>query len=186
MKRIYYFCLQLSAIAFAVSAIAHVASFFGDGIMLKGIAIALFFGLVLFAPFVWAADWAVRRRLGIRLLGFHWASTLWAGCPKAMRTGTLVIMLYYVLCFGGLAIASLWFPGFEKSDYWNDRILCWLGSAFGMGVYSQFSTAFYAVLYTHDQTRECPNGHPVFPWSKKCGECGRALLKTSPMAGPQQ
>jgi hypothetical protein len=177
MKRIYYLCLQLSIIGLAASILAQIASFIGDGISLKVIDGVLVLGIVPLALVANAAHWAVRRYLGIGIFRFYWTSTLWVGCPKKMRTAAHLFMLYYVLCFGAFALLDLWASAVPKSDYWNGRIFCWLMSAFAIAVYGQMIPTFYAVLYTDDHSRECPNGHPVFPWSKKCNECGASIAE---------
>ncbi len=97
-----------------------------------------------------------------------------------MRTAALAIFAYYFLCMGALVVADWKFHDLLASDPSQKRLLCWLGSSAMMAVYSFLGNMFYAALYTDDPTRECPKGHPVLQWSKRCGECGVELGKSLP------
>lgn len=180
MNSILYFCLQISLIGFTAACLVQIVSAFGDGMVLRALTIALFLGVFALAlPALWASA-SLRRRLGLSLFWPHWASSAWVGCPKLMRTVTLASMAYYVLCMGALLVADWRFHLFIALDASQKRLFCWLGSAAMMTAYSYLTITFYGALYTDDPAHECPNGHPVLPWSKRCGECGVKLLKPPP------
>jgi hypothetical protein len=180
MNSILYLCLQLSLIGFTAACLVQIASALGDGIVLRAVTIAISTGVFLLALPAALASHSLRRRLGLGWFRPIWLSSLWVGVPKIMRTASLGVMAYYVLCMGALLVADWKFHHFIASDASQKRLLCWLGSAAMMGVYSFLATTFYAALYTDDPAHECPNGHPVLPWSKRCGECGVELAKSPP------
>ena len=165
-------CMYLAGLGLILSCIVHILSFLNLPFSLDVYRMSVLF-LAIFMFIVLVPAVMVMKNLGKNVIKSRdiWKVVL-RGCPTWLKYLPNLLfgyaLVWFIIITGGNT-------GGNGSFSINDVKLF---SAFIMLFYSGSLAILYSAIQTGGQARRCPNGHPVSPDAKFCGECGLGVINS--------
>ena len=164
--------MYLAGLGLIISFMLHAASLLGLPIPLDVYGkLIFFFFLLLLIAFVPAALVMGNHCKDVKSRDI-WKVAL-RGCP------TLLKYLLYLFCgYAGIRFVLFAIIGKDQTGVNGQLTTSAINiiSAFFMVFYSVSLAILYSAIQNGGQARRCPNGHPVSPTAKFCGECGLEVI----------